>query len=224
MRKIHILLLIFIALVFVSCREEKLDEEMSNFRNNLVSKNMDEQKKVFNHLNSATKINFWENKVSQVLTQNLNEQQRDLVEEILTELPKSQLNNKSAIKLVELAIRMAKITPQEEFINMFVNYGDYYRNQKLYTPELNNDNNKFIINELEVSIEQIRESKRKLFPEDNSMVSENATNGQVSGRILPDCNCSWTCGFYGGHHNNCTPTDSGCGLFGQYGCGGHTGP
>lgn len=220
MKKLNLILIMLFALLATRCgREVKLDDGMSNFRKNLVSKNQTQQKIIFNNLTTSTKIKFWENKVAQVLNQNLTKKQRILTKSILLEIPLSQSKTYDGIKIMELAIEMAKITPQDEFIKMFVLYEDYIRNEKSY----NNINNQLIINDLVFDLSQIKSKKKKLF-EQKANITEPNNNGNTQGSIQPDCNCSWTCGFYGTHHDNCTGTSSGCGFLGWGGCGGHTGP
>ena len=76
MKKLNLILIMLFALLATRCgREVKLDDGMSNFRKNLVSKNQTQQKIIFNNLTTSTKIKFWENKVAQVLNQNLTKKQ-----------------------------------------------------------------------------------------------------------------------------------------------------
>ena len=224
-KKHYFLLYLLMTLLFTSCNNssDRLDEQMTNFREDLVSKGTTDQKKIFNGLTTETKIRFWENKVSQVLSQDLSKEQRFLTEQILKEIPKSQMSNYDGINLMNLAIKMAKITPQSEFISMFVSYGDYSRDFDAYK---NNINNELIIKDLEFYLNEIKINKKRFF-EEGGILHEGAnsnTQTDALGRPLPDCNCSWTCGFFGTHHNNCKATETGCGFLGQFSCDGHTGP
>lgn len=192
-----------------------MSQEMYNLRNDIASKSISEQRKLFIELSTKDKVKFWENKLQQILTQNLSEEQKRITQEILNEIPKTVNANYDGVKIMELAVSIAKITPRGEFFKMFVDYGDYQRDNSSYAAKFNNET---IVQELDNHLKFIKKNKESFYKE-NSPASNETT-----ARELPDCNCAWTCGFFSGHHDDCKGTATGCGFLGRFACTGHTGP
>lgn len=204
-------------LTLISCRSNEsiqMNEEIYNLRNDIASKSISEQKKLFIELSTNDKVKFWENKLQQVLTQNLSQEQKRITKEILSEIPKTVDGNYDGVRIMELAVSIAKITPRNEFLKMFVDYGDYKRDNSSYSSKFNNQT---IVQELENHLEFLKHNKESFY-------KENSTTNNQTARELPDCNCAWTCGFYSGHHDDCKGTATGCGFLGRFPCTGHTGP
>ena len=93
---------------------------------------------------------------------------------------------------------------------MFTILGDYRRNDNEY---LQMDNN-FIVKDLESFLAKVKTRNRLV------MTNSSSTNYSTNKSVKPDCNCSWSCGFYF-HTNDCNTTDGGCGFFGYGDCTGH---
>ncbi|AZI54527.1 hypothetical protein EIB75_04365 [Epilithonimonas vandammei] len=131
MKRIITFITLFSLLVIQSCRSSE-DEKMDNYREELQLKSEPSQKEAFKNLTSENKVKIWGSKLSQVLTQDLSQEQRSLVEALRGEIKNMKSPSYDGIKLIELGIELAKITPENEFINMVSELEDYKRDEKLY--------------------------------------------------------------------------------------------
>ena len=154
---------------------------------------------------------MWNSKLSQILNEDLTSQQKDIVQKIKNETPNLDNVNYDGVRLIELSIEMAKITPQDEFIRMFSFLGDYKRDSQAYKKSIQND---LIVNDLKTFLNTINSQNYKFYQS-----NENGGNKNVK----PECNCKWTCGMYGGTDDNCTGSSSGCGFLWLQSCNGHIG-
>ena len=208
MKKIISFITLFSLLVIQSCRSSA-DEKMDEYRNDLDLKSELVKKETFKGLSTSEKIDLWKSKLNQILSQDLTNEQKNLVEQIKNEIPNLNSQEYNGVKLIELSIQMAKITPQDEFIRMFSFLGDYKRSSTEYSKVIEND---LIVNDLETFLNTVKTR--------NSAFYENET---INKSAKPECNCKWTCGMYGGVDDNCTGSSSGCGFLWLQSCTGHIG-
>ncbi|MFC0343990.1 bacteriocin fulvocin C-related protein [Epilithonimonas hispanica] len=206
MKRIITFITLFSLLVIQSCRSSE-DEKMDNYREELQLKSEPSQKEAFKNLTSENKVKIWGSKLSQVLTQDLSQEQRSLVEALRGEIKNMKSPSYDGIKLIELGIELAKITPENEFINMVSELEDYKRDEKLYL--LKSNNNPIVLN-LQNFLITVKQ-RNKLIVEENQ--------GNVLNKKRP-CDCSWTCGMYSGSSDDCAATESGCGIFWSQPCTG----
>jgi hypothetical protein len=191
-----------------SCKETSeipLQEEnqaIKTQKNDITARTVTMQKSDFNDLSTNDKIKIWSEKLDQVLTQNLTDEQRTLVQGIKIELPNVASDDYDGIRLAELGLEMAKITPEDEYIRMFEMLDDYHRDNSLYTNNIDNAN---IVDDMNIFLQEVK---------DNKDLYQHETLSKGS------CNCKWTCGFYSGHTDNCIKTDSGCGFLWMSSCNG----
>lgn len=191
-----------------SCKEtseipnQEENQIIKSMKNNIAYKTSSIQKSDFNDLSTSDKIKIWNDKMDQILTQNLTDTQRSLVEGIKSELPNVGSDTYDGIKLAELGLEMARITPENEYIRMFEVLEDYNRDASLYTDNIKNDN---IVSDMESFVQEVKTNK---------------TLYRYQKLSTSSCNCKWTCGFYSGHTDNCTSTDSGCGFLWMGSCNG----
>lgn len=191
-----------------SCKETSeipLQEEnqaVKTKKNDITARAVNMQKSDFNELSTTDKIKIWSDKIDQILTQNLTEQQRTLVMGIKSELPNVGSKDNDGIKLAELGLEMAKITPGDEFIRMFEVLDDYQRNNSLYTETIDNN---YIVSDMNIFLQQVKNNKTLY---QHEILSKGS------------CNCKWTCGMYSSHHDTCVVTDSGCGFLWMGSCTG----
>ncbi len=90
------------------------------------------------------------------------------------------------------ALALARITPKEDFIDMFCSLENYTYNNKFYGSEISNE----IINDL---------------IKDRTLVFESNKTNNLSFK-KKSCTCKWTCFLYPITNNNCEETPNGCGL------------
>lgn len=202
-RVLSVVLILFSSLFTLSCRQEtNVDNEMNKFRSQLILKTEVQQKEIFKSMSTSEKVRLWQSKLSQILKQDLTDKQRDLTKQIIDEIPNLNNENYDGENLITLAIEMAKITPEDEYIRMFSMFEDYKRNQSEYKKF----NNEMIVNDL-IAFKNSLKVKNE-----NTINNFNNTNKKA-------CNCRWTCGFYN-YTDNCTETENGCGFLGLQPCTG----
>lgn len=207
MKKIITFMTVLSLLVIQSCRSSE-DEKMDNYREELQKKSEVVRKEGFRNLTTENKVRIWQSKLTQILKQDVNNDQKELILVLRTEIGKATSPDYDGIKLIETGIKLAEITPENEFINMVSSLEDYKRNDKEYASKINND---FIVRDLQIFLVKVKKRNRLV-------VEESHINNTLNKK--PSCNCSWTCGMYSGHTDNCTPTDGGCRFFGYGDCTG----
>lgn len=195
----------------LSCRQNESISDKK--RNDLSLKSELEQKKIFMNLDTDSKIKLWTSKLDQIKSQDISDEQKRLISKISDELSKMNNDNFDGQKLFGYAIKMAQITPEDEFIRMFSTLSDYKINKNSYDDLAVGPNSKIstksnIESDLINYLSKIKESKIK-FNE-----TQNKNNDISTTSIRKDCNCRWTCMFYtpGGTNDDCRNTDSGCGF------------
>lgn len=204
MKKFFAILSVLTLLLVFSCRGN--DQIADEYRSNLDLKSELQQKELFKDLTTENKIRVWQSKINQIQTQNLSTEQKELIRSINNEIVKVAEENYDGIKLFEYAISLAKITPEDEFVRMFSVIGDYKKNENLYNNHFSNE--KLVLN-LQQNLNDLKNKKYEFY------ASGTVTNKNQQ----PTCNCSWTCGFYGGGTNDCNTSISGCGFLWISECG-----
>jgi hypothetical protein len=198
-------LLVSITAVFIACTKET---DSQNSRNNtnlresfLKNKDFSTVKSDFNLLDKKSKINLWNEKLNQLIEQDLPIESKNLIKKLITELNKVETNSKA---ISEIAVSLAKIIPEDDFVKMFTELNDYKFERKFkgtnmvrkeVIEELNTLNSKLTMDVLYVQSSPKATAKAK------------------------DCNCSWTCdSTVGGSTSNCKETQSGCGFLWAFSC------
>lgn len=210
--KISILALLMITIItsiFLACTKETdllNSTENSNLRESfLKNKDYVTIKSDFNLLNKKDKIELWNEKLNQLLKENLPIQTKNLIKNLVLELNKETVDSK---KMSEIAISLANSIPQEDFYKMFTELNDYkYEGTFKGKTKVSQE----IINDLySINYE---------YKTDNSNIEHNKSSASR------DCNCNWTCDLYaGGSTSNCKATSSGCGFLWAFSCEKRVGP
>jgi hypothetical protein len=194
MTKIKLSVLGLIALflsttIFIACSKENNEDSnyvASKLRTTFVdAKNYSEMSNNFNLLSKNEKTALWNDKLNQLLALNLPTEHKELISALKLEISKDEMDAK---KISDIAINLAKLTPEEDFAKMFANLNDYKYNGKFE-------------GKTRVSIKAIEEFKIS-----NSITSKYP------------CNCEWTCSWYGSSTSNCKGTSSGCGFMWFFEC------
>ncbi|MGP1501987.1 MAG: bacteriocin fulvocin C-related protein [Bergeyella cardium] len=178
------------------------------------------QKEIFKNLSTDSKLELWKSKLEQVAREDISDEQKKLITKISDELSTIKDDNFDGQKLFEYAIRMAQITPEDEFIRMFSQIGDYKRNEDSYkgfvASTKKTSSKSHIEADLVDYLSKMKEGKAKAELYKDSNISINA-------RKRP-CNCKWTCGFYESiKSDNCIPSTGGCGFLWIQECTGYVG-
>lgn len=201
--------MVFIPVLLLSCSNDEPSIEGLNIelrRPFLENKSYLEIKKEFNMLSNKEKHHLWNEKLEQILSQNIPEEQKELIQRLKLEFSKNYDNENNQIKQISLSL--AKIIPEEEFKKMFFELDDYSPS----SPKFLIHSQKQLIAELENSTFYYRGV--------NGDQEEDPDTGIGD---VPDCNCNWSCdaqtinpGICSG--SNCNPTNTGCGFLGMNGC------
>ena len=211
MKKIITFITAFILLSITSCRQE--ENKMDDFREELQGKSEITQKNSFGNLTTDKKVEIWESKLSQVLTQNLTEEQRTLVKALKEEVRNMNSPNYDGIRLIELGIALAKVTPENDYISMVSTLENFSKTKNDIVSSTSRNN--FVVQDLENFLIKVK-TRNKL------IIEESQTSGNIFNK-KPTCNCSWTCGMYGGTNDNCNESTSGCGFLWTQPCKGYVG-
>ncbi|PZU86961.1 MAG: hypothetical protein DI529_07990 [Chryseobacterium sp.] len=209
MKKIITFITLLCLLAVQSCRQ---DEKMNELREDLQGKTELSQKETFRNLTTDSKVKIWESKLNQVLIQDLTKEQRVLVEALKGEIKNMNSPTYNGVKLIELGIALAKITPENDYIKMVSSLENYTTTKNVKIGKINNV---FVVKDLENFL--IRVKKRNKL-----IIEESQSSGGITNK-KPVCNCSWTCGMYGGVDDNCTASNGGCGFLWLQDCTGHIG-
>lgn len=178
-------------LIALSCKQSASEEIASSKRLELTKgKSIEVLKANYMSLSTQTKKELWIEKVQQLLTQTLPSPQFTLIKELETELLKNDCDFTSFannVKIQDIGIRLASITPREDFLKMFVSLDNYYYKNAFIGKEICSDCIK-------------------------DMESDSRNIGKTLQTRLADCNCNWTCGSATTTTSNCSPTSLGCGF------------
>lgn len=196
------------AVIFVACSQDNVSKEKIEAKSTLresflKDKDFETAKSDFNALKEKEKIDLWNEKLDQLLTQNLPAEHKKLIKELKTELKKSSINVET---ISNISVRLTDITPENDFYKMFTSLENYkFEEHFVGTVKVNDD--------LKKSLKSLRFNYTK------NVISNSAkSNGKP-------CNCNWTCSLYaGGSTRNCSVTTSGCGFLWAFECENRVGP
>lgn len=147
----------------------------------------------FNKLSKNEKNALWLEKLNQLLTQNLPQEHKVLINKIKTIMIQTPYSP-NATEFVNTAVSLAQITPLEDLSPMFESLYDY--------------NYSGTFNGTTVVSDQIINDIRNI--NDNTQTS--------GGRTAGPCSCRWCIGHEGHTSTDCKPTEHGCGWFGMQSC------
>lgn len=203
--------LLFLVVLMISCSKQEItsNHELPNFGNHVFFENLD-SKSEFLSMPRETQKQAWIIKLEKHQNFNLNGDQHEIISNMVSILKGF---DKGVFYLSEdlrqMAIEMAKITPEEDFLNLFVRLNSM--------PEITNSGEKCI-----KCLEELENYQPIII--DNNSASQRAI----------DCNCSWVCEPLVGPappcsgviqacsgtstSNCCNATTSGCGFLGLFGC------
>lgn len=148
-------------------------------------------------LDKKSKINLWNEKLNQLIEQDLPIQSKNLIKKLILELNKEEVDSKI---INSIAIDLATTIPEEDFYKMFTELNDYeYEGQFKGKTKVTKE----IIN----SIYSM-----------NYTYKTNTLDIQSTNKVGA-CNCNWTCNLYVGSSTaNCKSTSSGCGFLWAFPC------
>lgn len=192
-------LICILILLFTACSDNQ-NEVLQNSEQLraafLAQKNYQQIKKDYLALEESTKNELWLEKLNQLKQLDLSEEHKILIQELSDQLGRDT----SDLKMITaLAVELAKITPEQDFLMMFGNLEDYQpRNDGGFHDDL-------------ISVE-LQESLLSISSPEKEVKS-------LSGKT-PDCNCSWTCDWYNNGYSdtNCNETTTGCGFLWLQSC------
>lgn len=208
--KFSILTLLLSMILFIACTQD--NNSIENLKGGglresfLKDKEFETIKSDFNSLTEKEKINLWNEKLEQLLFQNLPNDHNELIKQLKQELNESQINVEN---ISNISIQLAAITPEDDFYKMFTtlenyNYEGHFRGKTLVNDEFKKSLNSLKFNYI-------------MNPEISNLTLKN--NGRKP------CNCNWTCSLYaGGSSSNCETTRSGCGFLWAFECEERVGP
>lgn len=175
--------------VFFACSKESIDSSnttQSTLRTPfLQAKSYSKIKSDFNTLSKKEKTALWNEKLEQLLSLDLPLEHQKLIEDLKIQINKDLMDLQ---EISNISIKLATLTPEEDFNKMFTSLDNYKYNGKF--------EGKF-----KVSTQVVESFKVK-----------NTETSKVP------CNCEWTCSWYGSSSSNCSGTSSGCGFMWFFEC------
>lgn len=201
--KFSIIALLLSALILVACTKDNFTTDSAaenTLRESfLKQKDFSTIKSDFNNLTEKEKIALWNEKLDQLLTQNLPLEHKKLIIELNAELKKTNINVEN---VSNISFHLANITPEDDFYQMFMSLNDYkFEGGFIGTAKVNDALKKSL------KLVKFNYTKNTNIPNLNAK-----TNGGA-------CNCNWTCSLYaGGSTTNCRQTTSGCGFLWAFPC------
>lgn len=210
--KISVLMLVVLTLcttIFLACTKETDSQESTinaNLRESfLKNKDYSSIKNDFNLLDKKSKIELWNEKLNQLLKEELPTDSKNLIKKLVVELNKEQVDPKN---MSEIAVNLARSIPAEDFYKMFTELNDYKYEGKF-------KGNSIVPKEIITDLYSMNYDYKA-----NEIGTEiNKTT------VTRDCNCNWTCDSYvGGSTSNCKATSSGCGFLWAFSCERRVGP
>jgi hypothetical protein len=208
MKKISIITILFAfvsTIIFFSCSNETDNKDTKSkisLRSDFLGKKTyQEMKTNFDKLKFEDKINLWESKIDQLLSQKLPQEHIELIKKIQIEYKKANILESNSLK--ETLLRLAEITPEKDFIEMFMDLKDY---------------------NFSGSFEKVTNlDALTIYLEECDYQYSQTINSKVA--ALPDCNCNYSCTAqtinpHVCSSSNCAPTIDGCGPFGMSSCDG----
>lgn len=210
--KISVLMLLVLTLftgIFLACTKESDSQESTinaNLRESfLKNKDYSSIKNDFNLLDKKGKIELWNEKLNQLLSQELPTESKNLIKKLIIELNKEQVDPKI---MSEIAVSLAKSIPAEDFYKMFTELNDYKYEGKF-------KGNTIVPKEIITDLYSM-----------NYDYKANEIGSKINKTTVTSaCNCNWTCDSYaGGSTADCTSTTSGCGFLWAFSCERRVGP
>lgn len=206
MKTLSKIFLNIIVLLLLSCNENsEIESSNLNFRHAFIKGKSNFQiRQDFNNLPPAEKIKIWEDKLNQILKQNLPNELKTTINDLKTELVINGMNAENQIS--NYALILAEMIPTKDFEKMFFDLGDYNYNSFSILKEDKSE----LINFL----------KNSSFYYSNNFYQRTPTLEES----YPPCNCNWSCGVQSSmnpaisYTDKCTPTLTGCGFMGMSGC------
>lgn len=194
--KILSIFMLFILFTWTSCSNSTDDVKNTNLREQLFSdKDYNETKKIYKSLDSSSKINLWIEKLNNLLILDLPSEHLELINSLVLELENAESSNRS--NMVNIAINLAKITPEKDFHMMFGTLDDYdYKG---------NFTGNHISKDLILEMENL----------DVRYLSQKSNTKMTSRLVMVECNCKWTCSFFetaSSQGENCETSNGGCGF------------
>lgn len=199
--KLSILITLFLSIVILfACSKESNSDTVAvstKLRSDfLTGKNYSKIKSDYNILDKKQKVELWNEKLEQLLKQDLPIENKNLIMQLKLELNKEVFASKT---ISEIALNLAKVTPEEDFFRMFSDLKDYNYSGKF--KGLN-----------KVSDDVLMDLK-SINPDFQAKIMLSAKTTAA----IP-CNCDWTCSWYGDTRVKCTATRSGCGFLWAFEC------
>ncbi len=152
----------------------------------LEGKTYDQVLADFNKLDDTEKTALWVEKMDQLLNVDLPKENKVVISEIRDMLLKNGFTSKVE-GFVDIAIKLAKLTPLEDFVKMIESLDDYkYENKFIGSTDV---------------------------PENiiNDIMNINNTQINISVARVP-CSCRWCIGFGDHTYTDCTHSEYGCGF------------
>jgi len=198
---LSILITLFLSLIiFFACSKENNSDTVvtsTKFRSDfLKDKDLAKIKTDYNILDKKEKVELWNEKLEQLLNQDLPVENKKLILQLKLELNMDVFASKA---ISEIALSLAKTIPEEDFFRMFSDLNDYN-----YTGKFKGVN--------KVS-EEILIDLKSINPDFQAKIMSTSKIA----RSIP-CNCDWTCSWYGSTRVQCTSTRSGCGFLWAFEC------
>lgn len=202
--------LLLSSVIFCACSKEnsQVNKEVTTVirQDFLKDKDFASIKSDFNVLDEDKKIALWDEKLSQVLSQNLSAHIKEQIKKLKIEINKEVIDPKS---ISDISLSLATNIPEEDFLSMFTTLEDY------------NFRDTFT-GRTKVSSEILNDLRSLNYNYESNSVKSNPLSRGVG---LKDCNCNWTCGLYaGGSTSKCKTTTSGCGFLWAFDCENRVGP
>ena len=201
-----IFLLLIVAL-FSSCEPNlsnqiPSDEEVQRLEIAKIKSKSDMQMTFFK-LSFKEQKSIWSNKIAQIHSKNVSKRHNELLTKLNEELTKAKsINNLYNENLESIVLELATITPQSDFIEMFMSLDNY--------------NGSFNPKDFKYCEECIMEIKNDFKEKKDILIRNTQTQDPPK---LENCNCNWTCGDGPGEvTSDCKSTSYGCGFLLLFSC------
>jgi hypothetical protein len=205
MNKLLSLMLVLNIITIASCVDNRLSKtfDLSINRSEFVSMNeISQQKEIFETLSFENQRNLWLSKLEQIHRSGIGNKQQKIISEITKILIESESVDMflDDARVKKYVVKLAEITPKDDFIMMFETLDDYSFSSSRFS--MHQPDPIFVM---------------QVFQEINSTERQSIL---IKKSDLPSCNCGWTCGdsFSQCTHSNCEQTRYGCGFLWLQSC------